>query len=118
MSRWELSVMNLVPDEELLEEIDGDIGFLTTHALFEHHYFKNDGFIDGKAVLARAGAKLAGKPVHIVQGRYDLVCPPVTAFRLHDAIPHSTLVMTPTSGHSGKTQETLEALVGAAKKLT
>lgn len=47
-------------------------------------------------------------PLHIVQGRYDFVCPPQTAYELHRAVPHSTLTWV-TSGHAAE-HETITAL--------
>lgn len=38
----------------------------------------------------------------IVQGRYDVVCPPKTAWDLHKALPDSKLYMIPDAGHSAK----------------
>jgi proline iminopeptidase len=38
-------------------------------------------------------------PVWIVQGRYDIVCPPITAYQLHQKLPNSQLFMT-VAGHS------------------
>jgi proline iminopeptidase len=49
--------------------------------------------------------------VHIVQGRYDLVCPFITAWQLHKAIAHSKLHIIPDAGHAAAsnplTQQTL-----------
>merc|ERR1711973_407668 len=36
----------------------------------------------------------------IVQGRYDVVCPAKSAWELHQASPHSRLVIVPDAGHS------------------
>jgi proline iminopeptidase len=38
-------------------------------------------------------------PVVMVNGRYDVVCPPVTAYRLHEVLPNSKLVLAEASGH-------------------
>lgn len=37
----------------------------------------------------------------IIQGRYDVVCPPRTAWELHKAWPSSRLFMIPDAGHGG-----------------
>lgn len=44
--------------------------------------------------------RLHGIPGHIVQGRYDMICPPWTAQRLHDAWPGSRLRMVAAAGHA------------------
>lgn len=38
-------------------------------------------------------------PVHIVQGRYDMVCPPATAYELHQRVAQSRLYWT-LEGHA------------------
>ncbi len=117
-SHWEMRLLTLIPDEDMFAPENEDMSFLTTHSRFEQHYFKHNGFIDGDALLHRIGAKLTDKSVFIIQGRYDLVCPPITAYELHRAIPHSTLKITPSSGHSGKNIETIKELMNAVHKLT
>ena len=65
---------------------------MTSHALnssralpatpfMEAHYFHNDCFMKPDQLLAEAG-KLEGIPGIIVQGRYDLLCPPATSHAL------------------------------------
>ena len=39
-------------------------------------------------------------PTVIVQGRYDMVCPTVSAWELHKALPESKLIIVPDAGHS------------------
>jgi proline iminopeptidase len=47
----------------------------------EAHYFANNSFMKANQLMAKAG-KLAGLPGIIVQGRYDLLCPPKTSHAL------------------------------------
>jgi proline iminopeptidase len=48
-------------------------------------------------------------PVYMVQGRYDFVCPPATAYELNKLLPNSTLIMTQ-AGHSGHDRANWEAV--------
>ncbi len=50
-------------------------------ARIEAHYFINNMFLEENYILDNM-APLKGLPVAIVQGRYDIVCPPITADRL------------------------------------
>lgn len=109
-SHWEMRLLDLVPFDEMFLPENEDMDFLTTHSLFERHYFESLGFIDGDQILNHIGGKLKDKPVSIVQGRYDLVCPPRTAYELHKAVPHSTLTMIPEAGHTAKNIGTMTAL--------
>jgi proline iminopeptidase len=44
--------------------------------------------------------RVAGIPGYIVQGRYDMICPPHTAHAVHNAWPGSSLRMIGTAGHA------------------
>ena len=65
----------------------------------EAHYFHNDCFMKPGQLLAGA-AKLAGIPGLIVQGRYDLLCPPATSHALQAMWPGSEVRMVEGAGHS------------------
>jgi proline iminopeptidase len=62
------------------------------------HYTLHHGFVADGALLA-AAPSLSGLPAVIVQGRYDLCTPPVTAWRLHRAWPGSVLHLLDDEGH-------------------
>ena len=62
----------------------------------ELHYLKNDCFLPDDYIINHAD-KL-NVPVWIVQGRYDMVCPPLTAYELNKRLPKSTLIWT-VAGH-------------------
>jgi proline iminopeptidase len=65
----------------------------------EAHYFINNSFMtDGQ--LLRNADRLAGLPGIIVQGRYDLLCPPETSQALAKAWPGSELRVVEAAGHS------------------
>lgn len=62
----------------------------------EIHYLANGCFMPEEHILQKAHQLTM--PVFIVQGRYDMVCPPIIAYRLHEAIKGSQLYWTQ-SGH-------------------
>lgn len=64
----------------------------------EVHYLTNSCFLPDRHILDNA-RKLT-MPVYLVQGRYDMVCPPVTAYELSQKLPNARLVWT-VAGHSG-----------------
>ncbi|MBP1090534.1 prolyl aminopeptidase [Bradyrhizobium diazoefficiens] len=65
----------------------------------EAHYFVNDSFMTANQLLQNAG-RLAGIPGIIIQGRYDLLCPPETAHALAKVWPGSELRIVEEAGHS------------------
>lgn len=114
---WETRIMDIAVDESLFDPALEDMTHLKAVALLEHHYFQHQGFIDGHNLLKNLHKKMIGKKVSIIQGRYDLVCPPVTAHALHDALPQSTLTMIPRAGHTAKHPDTMQAILSAVKTL-
>ncbi len=62
----------------------------------EVHYITNGGFVPDRHVFDNASRLTM--PIYMVQGRYDMVCPPAAAHELHQLLPTSELVFT-TSGH-------------------
>jgi proline iminopeptidase len=62
----------------------------------EMYYMQNNCFLPDKYVFDNA-SKLT-MPVYIVQGRYDMVCPPEAAYKLHILLPNSELYWA-LSGH-------------------
>lgn len=65
----------------------------------EIHYLANKCFLPERHILDHAH-KLT-MPVYLIQGRYDMVCPPITAYQLHHQLPNSELIFT-ISGHHGE----------------
>ena len=69
-------------------------------ARLECHYFANKGWLPKDGHILANMDQLAGIPGVIVQGRYDMICPPNGAERLHRAWPGSELIMVPMAGHA------------------
>lgn len=69
-------------------------------ARLENHYFTNAGFLefDGQ-ILAHVG-RIKHIPGVIVQGRYDMICPPDSAYALAQAWPAGELKMVRHAGHA------------------
>ena len=97
-TRWEMATSRLFPDPSYLEKAE-DLDFAVAFARIECHYFINAIFVEEAHILNRV-ERLKGIDTVIVQGRYDVVCPPRSAWELHNAMPDSRLVMVPDAGHS------------------
>jgi proline iminopeptidase len=110
-SNWEGATVSLVPDPGLVATY-ADPGFAVPFARIALHYFVHGGWLEPDQLVRDAG-KLAGIPGRIVQGRYDAVCPPVTAWELHQAWPDSTLQLLPHAGHAVTDRGVLDALMEA-----
>jgi proline iminopeptidase len=55
-------------------------------------------------------------PAEIVQGRYDMICPAVTAFDLVAHWPVARLTVIPDAGHSALEPGVRRALVAAVER--
>jgi len=84
-------------------------------ARLETHYFSHDGFVRSADLLAAANQIPASVPVCIIHGRYDMVCPVASAVALHEAIPHSRLVIVPDAGHAASEPGVARALRAAVR---
>ncbi|CCP11826.1 proline iminopeptidase [Stenotrophomonas maltophilia SKK35] len=80
-------------------------------ARIEAHYFRNGIFLEANQLL-RDIDRIRHLPGVIVQGRYDIICPPRSAWDLAKAWPEARLEMV-TSGHSANEPATVDALVRA-----
>ncbi len=69
-------------------------------ARIENHYFIHAGFLDEDGQILRDMPSIARIPGFIVQGRYDLICPPRSAYALHQAWPGSELTIVQVAGHA------------------
>ena len=110
-SAWEAATVTLIERPDLVAEFS-DHAFALAFARIENHYFVNGGWMADGELMAGAGA-LAGTPGVIVQGRYDVVTPALTAWELHRAWPGSELVVVPDAGHAATEPGIVDALVRA-----
>lgn len=98
-SLWEGSTVTLVPDEEQRAH-SVDPVFALAFARIEAHYFLHNCFLECDDQILRDAHKLRDIPVTIVQGRYDAICPPKSAYDLAKAMPWASLKIVPVAGHS------------------
>ncbi|MCA0270520.1 MAG: prolyl aminopeptidase [Proteobacteria bacterium] len=69
-------------------------------ARLENHYFSHGTFLEEDGQILRDLARLADTPGTIVQGRYDMICPPISAWKLAQGWPRARLRMIPVAGHA------------------
>jgi proline iminopeptidase len=114
-SRYEGACSSLLPNPELVAHFDDDAAALAL-ARIEAHYFVNQVFLPEGALLENV-ARIRNLPCSIVQGRYDIVCPPVSAFDLHAAWPEAELIVVPDAGHSAWEPGITAELVAATERI-
>lgn len=112
-SAYEGSCSTLLPSPETVAHFTSDVVALGL-ARIEAHYFMHDIFMPEGALLANV-RELRSIPGMIVQGRYDMVCPAISAHQLAAAWPEAVYRIIPDSGHSVWEPGTCAALVEACE---
>lgn len=101
---------------------DSPAEYARAFARLENHYFSNAGFLDRDGWIEANISALAKVGGTIVQGRYDMICPPDAAYRLHQAWPSSTLKIVPRAGHAlsepGISAALVQAMDGLSRRLS
>ncbi|HEU5223282.1 MAG TPA: prolyl aminopeptidase [Candidatus Lumbricidophila sp.] len=113
-SRWESSTITLLQQDETIDHFT-EPRFAAAFARIENHYFRNGGWWD-EGQLIRDATRLAQIPGVIVQGRYDMCTPPMTAWDLHRAWPEAEFKMIADAGHAFDEPGILDALIEATDR--
>jgi proline iminopeptidase len=113
-STWEAATITLQPNPKLIAAFEVP-AFALAFARIENHYFTNAGWLTEGQLLAEAH-QLSGIPGVIVQGRYDVATPAVTAYELQQAWPQAELQIIPDAGHAHSEPGITAALVAATDR--
>ncbi len=115
-SVWEASTSKLLQDPGLMRTF-GENHFADAFARIECHYFINKGFFELEDQLLQNVDRIRHIPGVIVQGRYDVVCPMISAWELHRAWPEAEFIVVPDAGHSMMEPGIRSALIEATDNL-
>ncbi len=96
-ANWENALASIHYDGAISE---GPTEYARAFARLENHYFRNGGFLDGDGWILANRRRIEHIPAHIVQGRYDMICPPRAAQRLADGWKAARLTLVPMAGHA------------------
>ncbi len=113
-STFEGCCSTLLPNPGKLSPFGEDAMALNL-ARIEAHYFVNSIFLPQDALLDNLD-RIRDIPAVIVQGRYDVVCPIVTAYELHQAWPEADYIVVPDAGHSAMEPGICKALIAATER--
>jgi len=107
--RWEEKLTRLLPGEAVpLPDVT-----VLSMARIENHYEFNRFFLPEDGYLFNHIHELATIPFHIVQGRYDMLCPFESAYRLAARLPQVKIHLVPGAGHSASEPGVTSELIGA-----
>jgi len=114
-SAYEYACLRLIPEKvetPAAPETPQEAAHAYAISRLECHYFVHNRFTPDDYLLQNID-KIRHIPGVIVQGRYDIVCPPITAHDLHRAWPEAKFVMVPDAGHAASEPGVTSALVKA-----
>ena len=114
-SHYESACSTLLSDTKPAEEFQRKELALGL-ARIEAHYFINQMFLSEDFLLKNVD-QVRSIPAIIVQGRYDMICPFVTAADLHAAWPEAQFMVVPDAGHSSLEPGIRSALVRATNQM-
>lgn len=89
--RWHEWEMSLCKMEDRAKTIRVSSEYARTFAKLECHYFINKAFLECDRQIIDNIEKIDHIPGHIVHGRYDVVCPPDSAWELAQRWHHAKL---------------------------
>ena len=98
-SIWEASTSKLFQNKKTMHSFK-DTAFAEAFARIECHYFINKGFFETDNWNIDNIDKIKKIQIEIVQGRYDVVCPMMSAWDLHKTLPSAGFHIIQDSGHS------------------
>jgi proline iminopeptidase len=84
-------------------------------SLLENYYMANNCFLKEGELLDKVN-RLADIPTIIINGRYDVICPPIAAYKLHKLLPKSRLIIVERTGHSADEPGIQKELLKAARE--
>jgi len=114
-AKYEATCSTLRPNGDAVAAMNDGAGALAL-ARLEAHYLAHHAFLEQGSLLAGVSA-IRQLPGVIVQGRYDMVCPPATADRLAAAWPEARYEIVADAGHSALEPGIRAALIGATEMM-
>lgn len=113
-AQWENALAS-IRNEGMYGEAPAD--YVRAFSRLENHYFINNGFLPEDGWILKNRARIQHISADIIQGRYDMVCPPVSAWKLAEGWSMAKLQMVGMAGHALSEPGISEALVKATDRL-
>ena len=117
--RWETSMNRLTQEPDETRSLQDPETALSI-ARIQSHYLTNSYFLPTDNYILDNARQIAEIPCHIVQGRFDTICPATSAWDLHKSLPGSHIEIVPNGAHSpledamsGRLIEAIEISVAA-----
>jgi proline iminopeptidase len=96
---------------------DSPAEYARAFSRLESHYFINGGFLAHDGWILDNKSRISAISADIIQGRFDMICPPLSAYRLASGWAGANLQMIGLAGHALSEAGISEALVGVMDSL-
>jgi proline iminopeptidase len=113
-SRYEANCLHLLPRREVARMFSAASVALGVGRLGAHYFCNNMFLTEGQ--LINDMDRIAHLPAVIIQGRYDVLCPPRTAWQLRQAWPKASFQVVDDAGHAASEPGIASALVAATER--
>ncbi len=98
-AKYEYKLGMLHTPDDLLASLDRtDPNVFLAFGIMENYYMARGCFFQQNQLLENAD-KIRDIPIYLINGRYDMICPPINAYRLHKLLPKSKLIIAEGAGH-------------------
>ena len=114
-SSWSARCATVQPHQRLIKHYS-DAHRALSRCRIGTHYFANECFLEPGELLANID-RIKHLPATIVHGRFDMLCPPENAFRLHRSWPGAQLFIVRDAGHAATEPTIIDALVRATQDM-
>lgn len=111
---WEENIIRLIPRQVSRMADDELLAFarIECHYMVNHLFFPRDGY------LLEELAKIPQIPCWIAQGRFDVICPVISAYELSHVLPKSELHIVADAGHSISEPGLVDCLIRGIEALS
>ncbi len=116
ISYWDDFKMNLISDIGDPETIQVDQKLISSFKVY-FHYTKNKGFLKEGQLIKNIN-KVRNIPAVILHGRYDMQCPPFTAWDLHKAWPEAKFEFVSATGHRSSEPRMTKKIIEYTEKFS
>lgn len=113
-AQWENALASIQSEGAFGE---GPSDYARAFSRLENHYFLNSGFLESDGWILQERHRIEHIGATVVQGRYDMVCPPTSAWKLAQGWDRCQLKMVGMAGHALSEPGISEALVQATDAL-
>jgi proline iminopeptidase len=114
-SLYESACASLIPNYEIVTTEEQRAQALNISSI-ECHYFRNNMIPENESLLKKID-NFRHIPSTIIHGRYDMVCPILSAHRLHNAWPEADFIIVPDAGHSANEPAIRSRLIEATENM-